>query len=161
DILIQLKKNHQPTAGYQTAIRKVLARNFPGVEAYFQAADIVGQVLNFGLPAAIDVQVSGTNLYSDYDFAVRLRNGMALIPGLTDLRIAQRLDYPTMRVSVDRSKALELGVTQQQVASSLLTSLSSSSLVQPNFWLDPRNGVNYNVVVQTPQHLIDSVGALE
>ncbi|HSR58631.1 MAG TPA: efflux RND transporter permease subunit, partial [Candidatus Binataceae bacterium] len=160
DILIQLKRGHRPTAIYREKIRDLLRRDFPTVESYFQAADIVSQVLNFGLPAAIDAQVMGNNLDSDYAIAARLREKMQRIPGLTDIRIAQRLDYPTLRVKVDRAKALQLGVDQFQVASSLLTSLSSSSLVQPNFWLDPKNGVNYSVVVQTPQHVVSSVGEL-
>src|ERR1019366_8976398 len=95
-----------------------------------------------------------------YDIASQLRNKMQRIPGLTDIRIAQRLDYPTLRVNVDRAKALQLGVDQSAVASNLLISLSSSSLLSPNFWLDPKNGVNYNVNVQVPQHIVDSVAEL-
>jgi multidrug efflux pump subunit AcrB len=160
DMLIQLKPGHRPTAGYTEAIRKLLAHDFPDVEGYFQAADIVSQVLNFGLPAAIDVQVIGNDINSDYDIASQLRNKMQRIPGLTDIRIAQRLDYPTLRVNVDRVKALQLGVDQATVASNLLISLSSSFLLSPNFWLDPKNGVNYNVNAQVPQHIVDSVGEL-
>jgi multidrug efflux pump subunit AcrB len=117
-------------------------------------------VLNFGLPAAIDVQVIGNDINSDYSVASRLQEKMHRIPGLTDIRIAQRLDYPTLRVNVDRVKALQLGVDQSAVASNLLISLSSSFLLSPNFWLDPKNGVNYNVNVQVPQHVVDSVGEL-
>ncbi len=160
DILISLTPNHHSTAEYQQKIRTVLARGFPGVEVYFQAADIISQVLNFGLSAPIDAQISGNELEQDYAVARRLRTRMERIPGLADIRIAERLDYPTLRVKVDRAKALELGVTQQQVASSLLTSLSSNTLLAPNFWLDPQNGVNYSVLAQTPQHMIDSVAAL-
>jgi CzcA family heavy metal efflux pump len=160
DMLIQLKPGHRPTAGYTEDIRKLLAHDFPDVEGYFQAADIVSQVLNFGLPAAIDVQVIGNDINSDYDIASQLRSKMHRIPGLTDIRIAQRLDYPTLRVNVDRAKALQLGVDQSAVASNLLISLSSSFLLSPNFWLDPKNGVNYNVNVQVPQHMVDSVGEL-
>ncbi|HYA35793.1 MAG TPA: efflux RND transporter permease subunit [Candidatus Binataceae bacterium] len=160
DVLVQLKPGHRPTAYYQAKISAVLKERFPDVETYFQAADIVSQVLNFGLPAAIDAQISGNNLGADYDLAMRLRSEMSHVPGLTDLRIAQRLDYPTLRVNVDRAKALELGIDQNEVASSLLISLSSSFQLQPNFWLDKVNGVNYNVVTQTPQHIVDSVGAI-
>ena len=160
DMLIQLKPGHRPTAGYTESIRKMLAHDFPDVEGYFQAADIVSQVLNFGLPAAIDVQVIGNDINSDYSVASRLQDKMQRIPGLTDIRIAQRLDYPTLRVNVDRVKALQLGVDQSSVASNLLISLSSSFLLSPNFWLDPKNGVNYNVNVQVPQHEVDSVGEL-
>jgi len=160
DMLIQLKPGHRPTEGYTESIRKMLRHDFPDVEGYFQAADIVSQVLNFGLPAAIDVQVIGNDITSDYNVASRLQDKMQKIPGLTDIRIAQRLDYPTLRVNVDRVKALQLGVDQSAVASNLLISLNSSFLLNPNFWLDPKNGVNYNVNVQVPQHVVDSVGEL-
>src|SRR6266481_4478303 len=160
DLLIQLKPEHKPTADYQNKIRGLNARQFPNVTAYFQAADIVSQVLNFGLPAAIDAQINGNNLQADYDIALRLQDRMRQIPGVSDLRIAEPQDYPTFGVNVDRAKALELGITQQQVASSMLATLSGASLLQPNFWLDPKSGVNYNVVAQAPQHLIDSVATL-
>ncbi len=160
DLLIQLKPDHQPTAIYQNKIRGLLKRQYPNVTAYFQAADIVSQVLNFGLPAAIDAQINGNNLEDDYDIALRLQDRMRLIPGVTDLRIAEPQDYPAFGVNVDRAKALELGITQQQVASSMLSTLSGAMLLQPNFWLDPKSGVNYSVVSQAPQHLIDSVATL-
>ena len=160
DMLIQLKPDHKPTAIYQQKIRGLLERQYPNVTAYFQAADIVSQVLNFGLPAAIDAQINGNNLQSDYDIALRLKDKMSLIPGISDLRIAEPQDYPTFGVNVDRDKALELGITQQQVASSMLSTLSGAMLLQPNFWLDPKSGVNYSVVSQAPQHLIDSVATL-
>jgi len=159
-VLIQLKPEHHPTAGYQNQIRALLKRQFPNVTAYFQAADIVSQVLNFGLPAAIDAQINGNNLQIDYDIALRLQDRMRLIPGVSDLRIAEPQDYPSFGVNVDRAKALQLGITQQQVASSVLATLSGAMLLQPNFWLDPKSGVNYSVVSQAPQHLIDSVATL-
>ncbi|MGH7933795.1 MAG: efflux RND transporter permease subunit, partial [Candidatus Binataceae bacterium] len=160
DIQIALTPNHRPTTLYENRIRKALKESFPDIETYFQAADIVNQVLNFGLPAAIDAQISGNNLQSDYSIAERLERRMEAIPGLTDIRIAEPLDYPTIDVDVDRSKALELGITEQQVAASLLTSLSSDTLLATNYWLDPHNGVNYAVLAQTPQHLINSIQAL-
>ena len=160
DLLIQLKPDHKPTAGYQQQIRELLGRKFPNVTVYFQAADIVSQVLNFGLPAAIDAQINGNDLQADYDIALRLKNRMNLIPGVSDLRIAEPQDYPSFFVDVDRDKALQLGITQNQVTSSVLATLSGASLLQPNFWLDPKNGVNYSVIAQSPQHLIDSVAAL-
>jgi CzcA family heavy metal efflux pump len=160
DLLIQLKPDHRPTAIYQQKIRDLLSRQYPNVTAYFQAADIVSQVLNFGLPAAIDAQINGNNLQSDYDIALRLKDKMSLIPGISDLRIAEPQDYPTFGVNVNRDKALELGITQQQVASSMLSTLSGAMLLQPNFWLDPKSGVNYSVVSQAPQHLFDSVATL-
>jgi len=160
DILVQLKPSHHPTAGYQQQLHEELARTVPDTQIYFQAADIVSQVLNFGLPAAIDAQISGNNMAANYELADRLEASMARIPGITDLRIAEPPDYPTIRVNVDRAKALELGVAEADVASSLLTSLSTSFLLQPNQWLDPGNGVNYSVLLQTPQHMMDSMQAL-
>ena len=160
DVLIQLKPKHRPTAGYQGQIRKVLSQRYPNVTAYFQAADIVGQVLNFGLPAMIDAQINGNNLQSNYDIGLRLQDKIAQIPGVVDLRIGQPLDYPTLKVDVDRAKALQFGITQTQVASSLLASLSGAQLLQPNFWLDPVSGVNYNVITQVPQQVFSSVNAI-
>jgi multidrug efflux pump subunit AcrB len=157
EILIQLKPNHHPTADYQQRIREMMATKFPNVQGYFMAADIVNQVLNFGLPAAIDAQVNGNDLHSDYNIAARLAAKMALIPGVNDMRIAEPLDYPSFKIKVDRSKALELGVTEQQVASGLLSSLSGNTLISPNYWLDPVNGVNYNVVTQAPIQTTASV----
>jgi multidrug efflux pump subunit AcrB len=161
DVLIQLQSRHQPTAMYEQRIRNALAVKFPEVTAYFQAADIVGQVLNFGLPSAIDAQINGNSLQSDYDIALRLKDRMARIPGVVDLRIAEPLDYPSLKVEVDRAKALQFGVTLQEIASSVLSTLSGAQLLQPNFWLDPVSGVNYYVITQAPQHLFDSVGALQ
>jgi multidrug efflux pump subunit AcrB len=161
DILIQLQPRHHPTQEYQDKIRAMLAHDYPGVVGYFQAADIVSQVLNFGLPAMIDVQVSGNDLNSDYAYAARLQRKLNRIPGLVDIRIAEPLDYPALRVDVDRTKALEVGVTEQQAASSALSTLYGASLLQPNFWLDPKNGVQYNVIAQSPYHLMNSVDAIE
>src|SRR5579862_1392120 len=157
EIMIQLTAKHHPTAIYQQRIRSMMAVKFPNVEGYFMAADIVNEVLNFGLPAAIDAQISGNDLSSDYGIASRLAEKMSMIPGVTDLRIAEPMDYPAFKLNVDRAKALELGVTEQQVASGLLSSLSGNSLISPNYWLDPVNGVNYNVVTQTPIQLTQSI----
>jgi multidrug efflux pump subunit AcrB len=157
EIMIQLTPKHHPTAIYQQRIREMMSTKFPNVQGYFMAADIVNEVLNFGLPAAIDAQISGNNLNSDYNIASRLATKMSMIPGVTDLRIAEPMDYPSFKIDVDRAKALELGVTEQQVASGLLSSLSGNSLISPNYWLDPVNGVNYNVVTQTPIQLTQSV----
>jgi multidrug efflux pump subunit AcrB len=160
DILISLKPGHHPTEGYEDQIRQTIENEFPGVLVYFQAADIVSQVLNFGLSAPIDAQISGQKLDQNYDMGRRLEDSMRGIPGLTDVRIAQVLDYPTLLVNVDRSKALELGVDQRTVAADLLTSLATNAILAPNYWLDPKNGVNYSVLEQVPQHMIDSVQAL-
>ena len=160
DVLVQLREGHGPTADYQDRIRRALAEAIPEGQFYFQAADIVSQVLNFGLSAAINVQIQAFDLGAAYERATTLMEKMARIPGLTDLRIAEPLDYPTLAVNVDRAKALELGVSEADVASSLLTSLSTSFLLQPNQWLDPANGVNYSVLLQTPQYKVDSLAAL-
>jgi multidrug efflux pump subunit AcrB len=160
DILISLKSNHRPTEGYQRAIRAMIASEFPGVQIYFQAADIVSQVLNFGLSAPIDAQISGQKIGDDYNVARVLADSMRAVPGLADVRIAQVLDYPTIRVNVDRVKALQLGVDQRSIASDLLTSLSTNALLAPNYWLDPLNGVNYSVLEQVPQHMIGSMQQL-
>jgi multidrug efflux pump subunit AcrB len=160
DIMIELAPTHKPTAGYEAAIRDRLARDFPGVEAYFQPADIISQVLSFGLSAPIDAQVSGPNLSSDYMLASRLQSAMQRIPGIVDLRIAEPLNFPSFKVDVDRAKALELGLTETDVASSLLTSTSGNSLLAPSFWVDPKTGVNYSVIAQTPQHRLNSIDAI-
>jgi multidrug efflux pump subunit AcrB len=160
DVLISLRPGHHPTAGYIRAIRQMIGERFPDVLVYFQAADIVSQVLNFGLSAPIDAQISGTNLDLDYQVGRRLEAAMRVIPGLTDVRVAQVLDYPTIQVNVDRVKAMQLGLDQRSVATNLLTSLSSNILLQPNFWLDPTTGVKYNVLEQVPQHILDSMQAL-
>src|SRR3984893_15509524 len=160
DISIQLEPKHHPTAIYENKIRQMLATVYPNVQGYFQAADIVSEVLNFGLSAMIDVQISGSDLNADYHWATRLQNQLSQVPGLADLRIAEPLDYPAFKVKVDRTKALEVGVTEQQVASSLLATLTGATLLQPNFWLDPKNGVNYSVIAQSPYHLVDSVDAI-
>ncbi|HLH77110.1 MAG TPA: efflux RND transporter permease subunit [Candidatus Binataceae bacterium] len=161
EINIQLRRGHQlPTAVCETRIRRMLAERFPEVRGWFQAADIINQVLNFGLPAPINVQLGGMNMASNYALARKLEAKMARIPGITDLRIAEPLDYPAIDVHVDRARALEMGITMQQVASSLLTTLSGDTLLQPNFWLDPISQASYFVISQAPQHLIDSVDAL-
>ncbi len=160
DVLISLRPGHHPTTGYNRAIRRMIAERFPDVRVYFQAADIVSQVLNFGLSAPIDAQISGPNLDLDYQIARRLEAAMRVIPGLTDVRVAQLLDYPTIQVAVDRVKAMQLGLDQRTVATNLLTSLNSNVLLQPNFWLDPITGVKYQVLEQVPQHMLDSMQAL-
>ncbi len=160
DVLISLRPGHHPTAGYISRIRRMLHDEFPDVISYFQAADIVNQVLNFGLPAPIDVQVESNDLSVGYKIARELKRKIEAIPGTSDVRIAQVMDYPTLGVYVDRTKALQLGLTENDVATSLLTSLSSSSQFSPNFWLNPQNSVNYTVAVETPIQLLDSLQAL-
>jgi multidrug efflux pump subunit AcrB len=160
ELLIALRKGHRPTTRYRSAIRRMLAEDFPGATGYFQPADLVTQVLNFGLAAPIDVQVEHANLDQAYGVALRLRDQMRAIPGTTDVQVSQVLDYPTLRVEVDRQRAAQLGLSQRDVASSLLISLSSSGLFAPSFFLNPANNVNYNVAVKTPLTALASVTAL-
>jgi multidrug efflux pump subunit AcrB len=160
DVLIQLTRKHGPTAQYEDKIRNAMGVQYPDVTTYFQAADIVSQVLNFGLSASVDVQIAGMDLATNYAIGDRLRRKMRQIPGIVDLRIAEPQDYPAFKVDVDRDRALEMGISMSDVASSLLTSLSGNSLLQPSYWLDPKTGVNYTVISQTPLHEMGTVSAL-
>jgi len=157
EITISLKEGHKPTIDYVKKIRKDLNDNFPGCVIYFQSADIVNQVLNFGLSAPLDVQIQFPDYYKSYDYARKLRDEMKSIPGVEDVAIKQVLDYPAFKVDVDRVRAAELGLTQRDVANDILISLSSSSMVGPSFYINPSNNVNYNVVIQTPYKKISSV----
>jgi multidrug efflux pump subunit AcrB len=160
DVLIALKPKHAPTEKYMERIRKELPDEFPGSTLYFQPADIVSQVLNFGLSAPIDVQIDGPDVEASYAVARELMGKIRAIPGATDVRIPQVLAYPALRVDVDRARAAQIGITERDVANNLLVSLSSSTLVAPSFWINPKNNVNYPVVVQTPLRQIDSVPSL-
>lgn len=160
DILVSLKPSHHPTEGYSEALRKQLHESFPECIFYFEAANITNQILNFGLPSPIDVQVVGRDFSGNYKIAKQLEKKISEIPGAVDVHVHQIVDYPEVRVNVDRSKAARLGLTERDVTNSLLISLSGSGQVAPNQWLNPQNGVNYQVAVQTPQNLIDSFDAL-
>jgi len=160
DLQIQLKKKHHPTEEYIKQIRSAVHSQFPGVTIYPQAADIISQVLSFGLSAPIDVQIVGRDLDANFKIAQKLKDEMETIPGAADVRIPQVLDYPTLRVKVDRDKALQLGITERDVTTSILTSLSSSLIFSPSQWLDTKNGVSYSVAVQTPQHIVNSIQAI-
>jgi multidrug efflux pump subunit AcrB len=157
EILIALKPDHAPTAGYMRRIRKMLSHDFPGASAYFQPADIVSQVLNFGLSSPLDLQVEYPDLQKGYEYARRLRDGIAEVAGTADAHIVQVIDYPALRVEVDRLRAAQAGIAQRDVANNLLVSLSSSGLVAPSFFLNPHNNVNYFVVVKTPLPELASV----
>jgi len=150
EISIALKRKHHPTLGYLQEIRRVLHHDFPGSSVWSQPADIVTQVLNFGLAAPIDVQVQGLDFSQTYPLTRRLRSDLERIPGVTDVHISQVLDYPTIRVDVDRVRAAQIGLSQRDVANTMLISLSSSSLVAPSFFLNPVNNVNYFVAVKVP-----------
>ena len=160
DVLIALKPTHAPTERYMERIRRELPDEFPGSTMYFQPADIVSQVLNFGLSAPIDVQIDGPDVEASYAVARELLAKIRAIPGASDVRIPQVLAYPTLRVDVDRARAAQVGISQRDVANNLLVSLASSSLVAPSFWINPKNNVNYPVVVQTPLRQIDSIPSL-
>jgi multidrug efflux pump subunit AcrB len=160
EILISLKPDHRPTIGYIRAIRRDLPPKFPGSLFYFQTADIVSQVLNFGLPAPIDVQIQDVNFNRSYGLAQRLLQRMRAIPGVADAHLVQVLNYPGLQIDVDRLRAAKLRISQSGVASNMLASLSSSVLVAPNFFLNPQNNVNYSVAVQTPIDKINSVDDL-
>lgn len=162
EILISLnQEKHAPTLEYERKVRVMMHDKFPEETMFFQAANITNQILNFGLPAPIDVQVVGRDPIGNYKIAQQLEREMAAIPGAADVHIHQEVNYPEVRVNVDRSKSDQLGLTQRDVANSLLISLSSSGQVAPNQWLNPVNGVNYQVAVQTPTYRIDSFDALQ
>jgi multidrug efflux pump subunit AcrB len=160
DVMVTLKPGHRPTDEFVHALRQSLPAEYPGVLFYFLPADIISQILNFGLPAPIDVQVSGPNIEANHAFAARLLTQIRTVPGIVDLRIHQLFDQPRIEVEVDRTKALQSGFTQFNVASNLLVSLSGSFQTSPSYWLDPRNGVSYNVIAQTPQNQISSLSDL-
>lgn len=160
EFLIALKQGHRPTKHYMKNLRKYLARKFPGASFYFQPADIVTQVLNFGHSAPISVQIEGNDLERSYHYASRLQDDLRQIPGTADVHINEVLDYPTLQVDVDRARAAMLGMSQREVSNTLLTALSSSILVAPSFFLNPVNNVNYSVAVQIPIERVDSLGNL-
>ncbi len=157
EILIALKKGHHPTSAYRRKIRELLPVSFPGSRFFFESADIVTQVLNFGLTSPLDVQVEGMDFNRSYNFALKMRDAMREIPGTADVHINQVLDYPTLRVDVDRTRAARLGVSERDVANNALISLSSSILIAPSFFLNPINNVNYTVAVQIPPDRIKSL----
>jgi CzcA family heavy metal efflux pump len=161
DIMVSLKEKHHPTANYVHALRKTLPRDFPGVTFYFLPADMVTQVLNFGLPAPIDVQIDGNDVEGNRQVAEKMLAELRHVPGLTDLRIQQQFDYPTYDINVDRTKAAQGGLTERSVASSVLNSLSGSFQITPMFFLNWKNGVNYSLVTQTPQYSVHSLPDLE
>ncbi|CAD6553060.1 Multidrug resistance protein MdtC [Paraburkholderia kirstenboschensis] len=160
DILVTLQPKHKPTAQYVAQLRNVLATSFPGVTFAFLPADIVSQILNFGLPAPIDVQIVGNQLDKNRVVADRLLAQLRGVRGLVDARIQQPGDAPTIDVNVDRTKAMQAGLTQRDVAQNLLIALSGSSQTTPNFWLDPKNGVSYPLLAEVPQYDIDSLQTL-
>src|SRR5579863_9594700 len=161
ELLISLNKDkHAPTREYEIRLRKRLRDRFPDMTFFFQPANITSQILNFGLPAPIDLQVVGRNATANYAIAERMAQRIARIPGAADVHVHQVADQPVIRLDVDRAKAAQMGLTQRDVTSSMLISLSGSGTVAPNFWMNWSNGVSYNIGVQTPQYRIDSLDAL-
>ena len=161
DVMVSLRENHHPTADYIRTLRQDLPRRFPGSTFSFLPADIVTQILNFGLPAPIDVQIEGANVEGNRAVANRVLQQLHGVPGLTDLRVQQPQDYPVLDVAVDRTKAYQGGYTEHDVATSLLNSLSGSLQTQPMFFLNYKNGVSYNLVAQTPQYQMQSLQDLK
>jgi multidrug efflux pump subunit AcrB len=161
DIQVSLKEGHQPTEQYVRALREELPQRFPGVTFSFLPADIVSQILNFGAPAPIDLQIRGPNLAANFAYANRLLGRLRHIPGVADARIQQSGNSPGFNVDVDRTRAQYLGVTERDVTNSLVVNLAGSSQVAPTYWLNPDNGVSYPIVMQTPQYEMDSLGALQ
>jgi len=161
EILISLnKEHHAPTHGYEELLRKRLREDFPDMNFFFQPADITSQIVNFGLPAPIDLQVVGGNSTANYKIAQALAKRISLIPGAADVHVHQVEAQPEIDLNVDRVKASQLGLTQRDVTNSMLISLSGSSTFAPNYWMNWQNGVQYNIGVQTPQYRIDSLDAL-
>jgi CzcA family heavy metal efflux pump len=161
DIQVELASDHRPTAEYVRDLRAKLGRDFPGVIFYQLPVDIVTQILNFGLPAPIDVKITGRDLVANRYFAENLLNRLKFIPGMVDLRIQQPFNYPRLHLDVNRTKAEEVGYTQRDVAQNLLIALSGSFQTAPAFWLDPRTGVSYTIATQTPQYRVNSLQDLE
>ncbi len=160
DILVSLKEDHHPTANYVREIRTKLVKEFPGVTFYMLPSDIVTQILNFGLPAPIDVQVEGTDVEGNRKVVNAMLTKLKQVPGLVDLRIQQPNDYPVLDVTVDRTRSSQGGYTERDVGSSMLNILSGSTQLNPQFYLNPKNGTTYNIVAQTPQYQIQSLNDL-
>jgi multidrug efflux pump subunit AcrB len=161
DIIVSLKPDHRPTADYVRELRNKLRREFPGTTLYFQPADIVTQILNFGLPAPVDIQIEGANIAQNRQVADQILSQLRHVPGLVDLRIQQAFDYPKFHIDVDRTKAAAAGFTERDVASSMLVSLSGSFQTSPTFFLNWQNGVQYQLAQQTPQYNIQSLQDLQ
>jgi len=161
DVLVSLSATHHATEEYVHDLRLDLPKQFPGVTFSFLPADIVSQILNFGLPAPIDLQIVGNNKEANHRFADALIEKLRYVDGIADLRIQQPFDQPKLHIWVDRTKAQEIGFTQRDIATNLLISLSGSFQTSPTFWLDPKNGVSYNIATQTPQYRVDTLQDLE
>jgi multidrug efflux pump subunit AcrB len=160
DIYVNLAENHKPTIEFVRVLRKTLAASFPSTQFSFLPADMIGQILNFGLPSPIDVQIVGNNVPGNREFANRLLQKLRSVPGAVDLHIHQSGDYPQFNVDVDRTKAQLVGLTEQSVAGNMLVSLSGSFQTSPSFWIDPNSGTQYQVATQTPQYRLQNLNDL-
>jgi multidrug efflux pump subunit AcrB len=161
EIQIKLNEDHAPTANYVRTLREELPERFPGVTFSFLPADIISQILNFGAPAPIDLQIRGPRMETNFAYAQELLRKIRHVPGLADARIQQSLDGPAFNVDVDRTRAQYVGITERDVTNSMVVNLAGSAQVAPTFWLDPNNGVSYAIVMQTPQYQLDSLNALK
>jgi multidrug efflux pump subunit AcrB len=163
EILVSLQPKHNPTVEYVDALREKLAKMFPATTFYFQPADIVTQILNFGLPSAVDVQIVGNDLQSNFTLATKLASQIRTVPGSVDTYVYQLMNEPRFLYAVDRDKSNQMGLNERDIADNVLTSLSSSFQTAPNFWLDSKTGVSYPIAVQTPQYKmasLDSIGTI-
>jgi len=160
EILLSLRRGHRPTDEFVGTLRTELPKRFPGVEFFFQPADIITQILNFGLPAAIDVKVTGNNVYENAALAADMAKEIRKIPGAVDTHVHQRLDAPALDMEMDRTRLQQLGLTASNVGQNVLISLSGSSQTSPAFWLNPQSGIVYQIQVQAPQYRVDSMDAL-
>ncbi|MCF5233497.1 MULTISPECIES: efflux RND transporter permease subunit [unclassified Pseudomonas] len=160
DIQISLNEGHRPTAEYMRQLRETLPREFPSAVFSFPASDIVGQILNFGSSAPIDLQITGNNLAGNFTYASALLRDIRRVPGVVDARIQQSRQLPTFNIDVDRTRAQLVGLTERDVTNSLVVNLAGSSQVAPTFWLNPANGISYPIVMQTPQYNLESLAAL-
>ncbi len=160
EVLVSLSKDHQPTEQYVHRLRESLPHRFPGVEFFFQPADIVSQILNFGLPSPVDIQLVGADYQHNYFTAQQIANQLRHIPGAVDVHVQQMMNLPTLHLDVDRVRAQQVGISERDVAQNLLVSLSSSFQTTPSFWLNPKTGVSYNLAVMSPQYRVDSMQAL-
>ncbi len=161
DVQIALTQDHKPTAEYVKRLREVLPKEFPSVTFTFPPADIVSQILNFGSPAPIDIQIRGNNATANFDYATVLLKRIREVPGVTDARIQQSRQNPVLKIDVDRARAQDMGLSIRDVTNNMVVNLTGSSQAAPTFWLNPANGVSYPIVMQTPQYLLDSLPALE
>jgi multidrug efflux pump subunit AcrB len=160
EILVNLKEGHRPTEEYIRKLRHNLSHAFPGVEFFFQPADIVSQILNFGLPSPVDVQLIGNNYAKNYEIAQQISNDLRHVPGAVDVHVQELLNNPALQLDVDRVRAQQVGLTERDVANNMLVSLSGSFQTTPTFWLNPNNGVSYNIAVMTPQYRVDTLQSL-